>query len=263
VGDCKSYSLLTAAILNNLKIPCRFVLQSFNEDPTPSHIYVETLSGVKVDAVFGTFNQEKPSTFQYTIPMNVKYMSGTGCGCNSRSNNSGCGCNVTSIGSVLIGLTDANIAICDKEHPTRRLFPKGPDLNYLPRQGCYAKKEVTEAAKKASNYIDSLNLKQYFSAPVREIMLGLYRLNIDGLASNVNNTPAKAKLLDNFIRLGGSAQTLDRAIVDGSSKKPFKLGMREAAEKKIREFLNKNKLFARTGKFQIDRINIFIVSITL
>ena len=90
-GDCKSYSLLTAAILNNLKIPCRFVLQSFNEDPTPSHIYVETLSGVKVDAVFGTFNQEKPSTFQYTIPMNVKYMSGiTGCGCNSRSNNSSC-----------------------------------------------------------------------------------------------------------------------------------------------------------------------------
>jgi hypothetical protein len=250
-GDCKSYSLLTAAILNNLKIPCRFVLQSFNEDPTPSHIFVETLSGVKVDAVFGTFNQEKPSTFQYTIPMNVKYMSGTGCGCNSRSNNSGCGCNVTSIGAVKIGLTDANRAICDKEHPTRRLFPKGPDLNYLPRQGCYAKKEVTEAAKKASNYIESLNLKQYFSAPVREIMLGLYRLNIDGLASNVNNTPAKAKLLDNFIRLGGSAQTLDRAIVDGSSKKTFKLGMREAAEKKIREFLNKNKVISGTDNAKV------------
>jgi Transglutaminase-like enzymes, putative cysteine proteases len=32
-GDCKSYSLLTAAILNNLKIPCRFVLQSFQRRP--------------------------------------------------------------------------------------------------------------------------------------------------------------------------------------------------------------------------------------
>jgi hypothetical protein len=252
VGDCKSYSLLTAAILNNLKIPCRFVLQSFNEDPTPSHIYVETLSGVKIDAVYGKFNSEKPSTFQYTIPMNVKYMSGiTGCGCNSRSSNTGCGCNVTAIGSVLIGLTAANRADCDKKHPTKRLFDKGPDLNYLSRQGCYSAKNVQEAAdyakdkaKQAANYIDSLNLKQYFSAPVREIMLGMYRLNIDGLASNVNNSPAKAKLLDKFIRLGGSAQTLDRAIVDGSSKRAIKIGMREAAEKKIREILSKNKIIS-------------------
>jgi len=239
-GDCKSYSLLTAAILNNLKIPCRFVLQSFNEDPTPSHIYVETLSGVKIDAVYGKFNSEKPSTFQYTIPMNVKYMSGTSCGCNSRSNNSGCGCNATAIGAVKIGLTAANKAQCDRENRT-----------YVGKQLCYGRKNIDEAAdfvkdkaKQAVDYVESLNLKKYFGSIPRQITLGMYSMNIDGLASNINNTPQKSKLLDNWIRLGGDPAALNRAIVDGSSKRPIKLGMRDAVEKKIREILSKNKVIS-------------------
>jgi hypothetical protein len=249
-GDCKSYSLLTAAILNNLKIPCRFVLQSFNEDPTPSHIYVETLSGVKCDAVYGKFNSEKPSTFQYTIPMNVKYMSGiTGCGCNSSSNNSSCGCNVTSIGAVKIGLTDANRKDCDTKHPVLKTW--FGDTNKLSRNACYASKEVSEAANRAKDYVESLNLKKYFGSIPRQITLGMYSMNIDGLASNVNNSPAKAKLLDGWIRLGGDPAALNRAIVDGSSKKPINIGMRSSVEKKIREILNKNKVISGVDNAQI------------
>lgn len=58
-GDCKSYSVFTYAILYNLGIPCQYVLVSYNEDPTPSHIYVVTDSGIIIDAVWGKFNSEK------------------------------------------------------------------------------------------------------------------------------------------------------------------------------------------------------------
>jgi len=237
-GDCKSYSLLTAAILNNLEIPCRFVLQSFNEDPTPSHIYVETLSGVKCDAVWGKFNSEKPSTFKYYIPMNVKYMAGIGgIGCTTN-----CSCNASPIGSVKIGLTAENKADCDKKYPVLKTW--FGDTNKIPRATCYAAKEVKEKAQQAKNWVDSLNLKKYFGSIPRQITLGMYSLNIDGLASNVNNTPAKSKLLDGWIRLGGDPKALNRAITDGSSKKPVKIGFRAAIEKKIKELLNKNKVIS-------------------
>jgi hypothetical protein len=239
-GDCKSYSLLTAAILNNLEIPCRFVLQSFNEDPTPSHIYVETLSGVKCDAVWGKFNSEKPSTFKYYIPMNVKYMAGI----NGVKTMGDCGCASckTAIGSVKIGLTAENKADCDKKHPVLKTW--FGDTNRASRAACYAAKEVKEKAQQAKNWVDSLNLKKYFGSIPRQITLGMYSMNIDGLASNVNNTPQKTKLLDGWIRLGGDPAALNRAITDGSSKKPIKIGFRGAIEKKIKELLNKNKVIS-------------------
>ena len=74
VGDCKSFSLFTAAILENLKIPYSFVYASYNSDPTPGHVYVTTDAGCIIDAVYGTFNSEKPSTFKYKKKMNVRYI---------------------------------------------------------------------------------------------------------------------------------------------------------------------------------------------
>jgi hypothetical protein len=64
-GDCKSYSVFTYAILTNLGIPCKYVLTSYNNDPTPSHIYVVTDSGIIIDAVWGKFNSEKKPNYKY------------------------------------------------------------------------------------------------------------------------------------------------------------------------------------------------------
>lgn len=64
-GDCKSYSVFTYAILTNLGIPCKYVLTSYNNDPTPSHIYVITDSGIIIDAVWGKFNSEKKATHKF------------------------------------------------------------------------------------------------------------------------------------------------------------------------------------------------------
>ena len=38
VGDCKSYSLFTSSILENLKIPYKFVYTSYSANPIPQHV---------------------------------------------------------------------------------------------------------------------------------------------------------------------------------------------------------------------------------
>jgi len=78
VGDCKSYALFTAAILENLKIPYKFVFTSYNSNPIPGHVYVTTDGGCIIDAVYGKFNKEKTPTFKYVQGMNVRYMAGIG-----------------------------------------------------------------------------------------------------------------------------------------------------------------------------------------
>ena len=86
VGDCKSYSLFTAAILENLKIPYKFVYTSYSANPIPQHIYVVTKDNCIIDVVYGKFNQEKKPTYKYIKDMDVRYMAGIGC-----SHDCGCG----------------------------------------------------------------------------------------------------------------------------------------------------------------------------
>jgi Transglutaminase-like domain len=90
-GDCKSYSLLTAGILENLKIPYQFVYASYSSNPIPGHVYVTTQNGCIVDAVYGKFNQEKKATYKYNENMNVRYMAGI----------------------------DSGVGYCDKNQPAR------------------------------------------------------------------------------------------------------------------------------------------------
>jgi len=81
VGDCKSFSLFTASILTNLGISYKFVYTSYNNNPVPGHVYIETGNGCKIDAVYGIFNSEKPPKFKYKKTMNVNTMSGLGAMC--------------------------------------------------------------------------------------------------------------------------------------------------------------------------------------
>jgi len=67
VTDCKSLSLFTAAILQNLGIPWHFVLASYTDSPIPGHIYAQTDSGVIIDVVWGKFNSEKKPKYKYKM----------------------------------------------------------------------------------------------------------------------------------------------------------------------------------------------------
>jgi transglutaminase-like putative cysteine protease len=69
IGDCKSYSVLIAALMrgNGLKYKYRFV--GFDNDrANPTHVYIvaytRTGEEVIMDAVHTTFNEEPPHTFQ-------------------------------------------------------------------------------------------------------------------------------------------------------------------------------------------------------
>jgi len=76
-GDCKSYSLFTASILANLKIPFSFTYASYNPtDNTPEHIYVTTKKGCIIDAVWGKFDSEKKASYKFQRNMNISYISG-------------------------------------------------------------------------------------------------------------------------------------------------------------------------------------------
>jgi hypothetical protein len=89
VGDCKSFSLFTSAILQNLKIPYSLIYASYTNDPTPGHVYVQTDSGCIIDAVYGVFNAEKKSNFKYRKKMNISYIGSiAGCSCGGSCNGS-------------------------------------------------------------------------------------------------------------------------------------------------------------------------------
>ena len=77
-GDCKSYSLFTAAILKNLGIPFVFRYTNYKGIPIPSHVYVVANPGtdrqVIIDGVYSAFNAEKP--YKYKKDMKVSAIAG-------------------------------------------------------------------------------------------------------------------------------------------------------------------------------------------
>jgi hypothetical protein len=95
VADCKSYSLFTAAILENLGIPYVITYTSYNDNPIPHHVYIVTKNGIIIDAVYGIFNKEKKANYKYKKNMNVRYMAGI---------NGNCGCQNQELGNVGIGV---------------------------------------------------------------------------------------------------------------------------------------------------------------
>jgi hypothetical protein len=72
VGDCKSYSVFIASLLTHLGIVGAFRFVSYNDDPTPTHVYVVVVNNGKeiiLDAVMPAFNQEQPYQKKYDYSM--------------------------------------------------------------------------------------------------------------------------------------------------------------------------------------------------
>jgi hypothetical protein len=65
-GDCKSYSLFAWAILKALGYDSQYQYTSYNDNPTPSHVYIKTMSGIILDGVYDKYDDEKPYTHKKT-----------------------------------------------------------------------------------------------------------------------------------------------------------------------------------------------------
>jgi hypothetical protein len=196
VGDCKSYSLFTAGILSNLGIPYHFVYASYNDNPIPHHVYVETDSGCKIDVVYGIFNKEKKAKYKYKKNMNVRYMAGLGdCGC--KPCNSGMG----------------KITIVSKE---KRQQAKESVKGAVKKVGEKAKETAKKVVQKAKTGTPVLVL-------ARGMFIALLKKNYDGLASKLS-LGDNTDLLNRWYKLGGNRTILADAIKEGSSKPAKKLG---------------------------------------
>lgn len=202
VGDCKSYSLFTASILSNLGIPYHFVYASYNDNPIPHHVYVETENGCKIDVVYGIFNKEKKAKYKYKKNMNVRYMAGLGC-TDCKSCNSG------------MGLT-----LVSKE---KRQKAKEAVKSFASNVQDKAKdvlEDVKDTAKKAFEAGKKI-------VPViamgRGLFLILIKNNYDGIASKIALGDT-SDLLSRWKKMGGNATSLTKAIKEGSQKPEKKLG---------------------------------------
>ncbi|MGR3221394.1 MAG: transglutaminase-like domain-containing protein [Candidatus Anammoxibacter sp.] len=75
-GDCKSYSVFTAAILENLGVPFSLRYASYSNDPAPSHVYVVLSDGTVIDGVWHKFNSEKKYTYKKDYTMRIRTIAG-------------------------------------------------------------------------------------------------------------------------------------------------------------------------------------------
>jgi hypothetical protein len=211
VGDCKSYSILTAAILYNLGIPCHFVLVSFNSDPTPSHIFVETSDGCIIDAVWGIFDDEKKPTYRYEVSINgkmkVKSISGvgqtflSGCGC-------GCGCNSCKMTGIS-GRAER-------------------------RQRRQERKEDRQERRQERRSERGTTAARIGLSAGRNLFLVMVKANLDGIANKLSKIDF-SKISKYWIKAGGKAENLQKAISVGSQKKPKKLGLLGLLSKKAKK----------------------------
>ena len=237
VGDCKSYSLLTASILENLNIPYTFVYASYNSNPIPAHVYVQTESGIIIDAVYGIFNKEKKANYKYKKNMKVGYMAGiNGCGCGGK-----CGCNTPMNGWLKDqwdagkkALSDAEDSVKAKarqaEEEAKRLRDKAIETAKDARDSVLAKGSqlqnfISEEAKDLFNGAKTVGL-----SGGRALFMLMIELNLDGFATKLSTTDTSA-LLNEWYKLGGNRTKLAEALRKGASKPEKKIGFLSALKK--------------------------------
>lgn len=218
IGDCKSYSLFTMGILSNLGIPAEYVLTSYNQDPTPTHIYVKTKSGIIIDAVWGKFNSEKQYNHVYTKSINgindmkISYISGVrGVPQSVRTKIAGCGCGCNGTKKCGIGETKAE-----------RLL-----------------REAKEKLQKTGTKIG-------LSIP-RQVALGILSLNFDGISSQLNGSSRMTKIVEQWKKIGGDEAALRSAIRDGSSRPIKKFGALAKVEDLIKSRVKSKLGIGRIG----------------
>ena len=235
IGDCKSYSLFTASVLENLGIPYTIVYTSYNANPIPQHVYIITQKGCIIDAVYGKFNQEKPPTFKYKKNMNVRYMAGiSGCGCGGK-----CGCNA-GMGLTLVSKEkreQAKQAIKSAvKDPQQAIKDAKASVEAKAKQ---ARDKAIELAKKLPQALKTGGL-----SGGRALFMLMIQNNLDGFATKLSQGNTAA-LLNQWYQLGGDRTKLSEALKKGASK----------PEKKINFLPKLNKIYDKAGISGIGAIN--------
>lgn len=193
-GDCKSMALLTASLLINNGITPKFVYTSYKQnDPTPSHIYVETDSGIILDPVWRRFNSEKKPAYKKKKVMNISYLSGVD------------GCDNCSLGAINVKQTFAKAKTQVKQ----------------------AKTQVKQATQKVSQGAKVVGL-----SAGRLLFLTMIKNNLDGMATKLS-TGNQASQIATWKKAGGDASKFASAVKTGSQKPAKKFGFLGKLKKRL------------------------------
>jgi hypothetical protein len=201
IGDCKSYALFTASILENLGIPYTITYTSYNSNPIPQHVYIVTQKGCIIDAVYGKFNQEKTPIYKYKKDMNVRYMAGIGCDCDNK------------MGNIIDDLK----------------AKRNQALNFAKEQAAAAEATIKAKAAQITQPAKTIGL-----SAGRNLFLILIKNNIDGLASKLSTTNT-TPLLNKWYELGGDRTVLGNALKTGASKPEKKFGLLGKIKKLLKD----------------------------
>lgn len=220
-GDCKSYSLFTAAILQNLGIPYSFRYASYTpSDPTPQHVYIVTDSGIIIDAVWSHFNSEKKYSHKKDYPMKIQTLSGIGCtSCNNR--NIGSSVMIGDIGKISLKKTAKKVTSAVKKPVLKNVqsaVKKTGIVKAASKIQTKAKNTgIVKAASKLQSQVKAGGVKAVFGAGPRRAYRTLVSLNFRGWASKLAANLPKSKEL--WAKAGGSWAELEQSINVGKNKK--------------------------------------------
>lgn len=226
-GDCKSYSLFTASILENLNIPYSFRYTSYSSNPTPQHVYIVTNSGIIVDAVWNKFNNEKKYTYKKDYPMKIQTLSGIGCS-DCQSNNIGSLNNSVLIGD--IGFLKKAAKKVQSAVKNTGVVKKAAQLQTAAKNTAVVKKAAqlqtaaknTGIIKKAAqlqSQIKAGGVKSVALAAPRRAFRTLVAINFRGWATSLSSNKDKALQLWN--KAGGTNSELLKSIEAGKKRKPL------------------------------------------
>jgi len=216
IGDCKSFSLFTASVLDNLKIPYTITYTSYNENPIPAHVYIVTKSGIIIDAVYGIFNQEKKAKYKYKKNMNVRYMAGI-------NEDSGMGLTIVSKEKRDQFKNYTKEQLAQAEANAKRLRDKAIKEAEIVKAQAQAKARQLENFAKEQRDKLTQSSKTIGLSGGRALFLLMIQNNLDGFATKLS-TGNTANLMSAWYKLGGDRTKLGKALKIGASKPEKKLG---------------------------------------
>ena len=240
VTDCKSLSLFTAAILQNLGIPWHFVLASYTDSTIPGHIYVQTDSGIIIDVVWGKFNSEKKPKYKYKMSYHKK---SPGMGANEPMNGL-----FDKAGDRLRQATEWAKQQADElarkareekerlEREARELAAKAAaEAERLKREAGQLQGRLDTAWDKFKTWsTDKIKTiiegaKTIGLGPGRNLFLIVVKNNFDGLANKLSRIN-QDQLRTAWNKAGGNWTNLTDAIRKGASKKSINIGFLKGLE---------------------------------
>lgn len=208
IADCKSLSLFTAAILQNLGIPWHFVLASYSDSTIPGHIYVQTDSGIIIDVVWGKFDSEKKPNYRYKMEY--------------KKNAAGLGA-----AEPIDGLKDSwkkfKSWVGEKAEDVKEFVEdKAEDIKggYIQFK-TWTKEKINDIISKA---------KTVGLSPGRSLFLLIVKNNLDGMATKLQKIN-QGDLRSAWNKAGGNWTNLTEAIKKGSSKRSINIGLLKGISK--------------------------------